>query len=160
MSGGPGEDGEALRQRLLHPAGQAAGRRQVLGDHLLQKTLGLRAVGRIEDGPNISRHRLFQLVVRHVALRILLQMELAALPGHAPEDGAPRGGQSFMGIGGNLFDPTQATLDQLLQKARQWTSCSPSATDSPSTRRWPVASTPVAISTAASCTCPSWRTFS
>ncbi len=56
--------------------------------------------------------------------------------------------------------PRSPRSTKLCRNVRQCTSCSDSATETPSTARLPAASTPLAINTAASRTWPFCRTFS
>jgi len=48
----------------------------------LQEPFGLRPVGRVKDGAHLGGHRLLGLLAGDELAGILLQMELAALPGH------------------------------------------------------------------------------
>ena len=70
----------------------------------------------VEDGPDRRRHLPFQLLPGHVGLRILLEMKLATLPRHAPEDRQPRCLQATMRITDQQLHATQPALDQVLQE--------------------------------------------
>ena len=87
-------------------------------------------------------------------------MELAALPFRAAEHGPAGGAQAGVVVGDHVFDPRRPQAWRLSRKARQWTSASERATETPRTRRRSSGPMPIADSTAASRTIPPWRIFS
>src|SRR6056297_3877293 len=98
MAGRQREHGKALRKRFFSPADELRRRLLVALEELAEQMLGLVLIRRLEDragiGGDSSAHRHF----RHVGSRILLQMELAALPGHAREHSLPGGLQALVAV--------------------------------------------------------------
>jgi len=77
-------------------------------------SLGL--VRGIKDDPDVGRHFGFEFLARYISLRILLEMELTALPGYAAKNGPPSSLQTSVGIADNQLDPTKTPFDQAVQK--------------------------------------------
>ena len=110
-----------------------------------------------EDAADVGGDFCAQLETRDVGLGVLLEVELAALPGDGGEDGAVGGGEAGMVIADEEQRPR---FWRLWRKSRQWTSASLRATLAPRIWRWPSRPMPRAMGTAQSITRPPWRTFS
>ena len=97
---GGGEDvnGETFREVLLYPSGEFWGGFGLRGNALLEPCLGGKKIRRVEDGADLFGHIMAHLEARDVGSSVLLQMELAALPGHRGKDGLAGGGHARMGI--------------------------------------------------------------
>lgn len=80
LAGGKGEDRQALGQVMLHPDGQFRGQPGVFLHRLFKKGFGIEQVGSVENGADVSGHLGFHVLLGHISLGILLEMELAALP--------------------------------------------------------------------------------
>jgi len=98
VSGRKREDGEALREVVLHPRGEFGGGRGVSGDEVFESGLSGREIWAVEDGSDVGSDLGAQIKTRDVSLRILLKVELAALPGNGRKDGGAGGGEAAMGV--------------------------------------------------------------
>ena len=93
-----GEDSEALGEIFLQPGGEFRGGGRVGGDDFLEPGLGGEAVGTVEHGADLVGDGGALIQPRDVGLGVLLEMELAALPGDAGEHGLPGGPKALVGI--------------------------------------------------------------
>ena len=73
----------------------------ILLDELGQSGLGVRAIRSIEDEVDAACDLSFEILSGNVSLSVLLEMELAALPGRGVEGGAKGRFDAFVGVGGN-----------------------------------------------------------
>jgi len=99
---GKAQDREALRESRFEPGGEfggAGGVGGVGGDEFVEAALGAGAIGAGKDAAQFGGDWGAHLEARHVGLGVLLEMELAALPGHGREDGAAGGGEAGMVVG-------------------------------------------------------------
>jgi len=80
MRCGQAEHGKTFRQVFLHPRGELGCGGRVAGNNLLEPLFGCGARRTGEDGANSFGHLDALIQLGHVSLRVLLQMELAALP--------------------------------------------------------------------------------
>ena len=98
MGGREGEDGQALGQVVLHPEGEfGCGWR--VGQHEILESGGRGGeIGAEEDGANVGGDFGALIKAGNISLGILLEVELAALPGNGGKDGGPGGGEAGMGI--------------------------------------------------------------
>ncbi len=110
------EDRETLGQVFLGPLGELGRFGSPSIERLTQEALGLRLVGGVEDRADAQRHGFALIKARHVGLRVLLQMELAALPGHAGQGGPSGGLEAGMIVGDDQLDPLQAAPDQAVEE--------------------------------------------
>jgi len=147
------EDRKSLGQVLLGPQGEFGGLGLPSLERLAQESFGLGLVRRVEDGADAQGDGLALIQAGDVSLGILLQVELAVLPGHAGQ-GRPAGGlEAGMVVGDDQADALQAAPDQAVEEGTPM-SASDRATETPSTRRLPSPVTPTATSTAQSTSCP------
>ena len=112
MGGREGVNGEALREVLLHPAGEFGGGFGIKGDALLEPCLGGGQIRRVEDGADAFGHFLTHVEARDVGRGVLLEMELAALPWDGGKDGLAGGGHAGMGIADDETGAVEASGDQ------------------------------------------------
>ena len=78
---GESEDGQPFRQAAFQPVGELESGFNVLVHRFAQERLGFMAVGRIEDGADVSRHFAFHLLFWHILAGVLLEMELVSICG-------------------------------------------------------------------------------
>ncbi len=97
---------------------------------------------------------------RHMRLSILLEMKLAALPGHGGEDGGAGGPQAGMVIADEEKHTMQATLLQRAQKGAPMNLRFAQNHTDAENGGLPSGPMPKAMSTAQSSRRPPWRTFS
>ncbi len=98
MVAGKGEDGEALGEIFLQPGGEFWGGVRVGGDEFLEAGLSGEAVGTVEHRADLVGDEGALIQTRDVGLGVLLEMELAALPGDAGEHGLPSRPEALVGI--------------------------------------------------------------
>ena len=105
-------DGEALRDVELHPGGEFGGVFGMEDDALFEPRLRRCEVSRGEDGADAFSHLGTHLQTRDIGLGVLLEMELAALPGHRGKDGLACGGHAWMGVADDELGAAEAACDQ------------------------------------------------
>jgi len=88
-----GEDGEALGEVGLHPGGQLWRAGGITGHDFFEAEFCGWAIGAVEDTPNGLGDSGALIQAGHISLGVLLEMELAALPGHGGQDGGACGTQ-------------------------------------------------------------------
>ena len=110
------EDREALGQVLLGPLGELGSLRSPNLHSLAQQALGFCLVRSIEDGADAQRDRLALIEAGYVGLSILLEMELAALPGDAGKHGSAGSLETGMIIRDDELDAFQPTTDEAVEK--------------------------------------------
>ena len=93
-----GEGGKALREVFLHPRGEFWGGGGMGGDDFLEAGLSGEPIGAIENGADGVGDGGALVQARHMRLGILLEMELAALPGDARKDRLAGGPEAFVVI--------------------------------------------------------------
>ena len=59
------------------------------------------AVGELKNGADVGGDGFFQVLARDVSLGILLEVELASVPGDGGEDGGEGGFETLMGVAGD-----------------------------------------------------------
>ena len=91
-----GESGKALREVFLHPGGEFWGGGGVGGDDFFEAGLGGEPIRAIEHGADGVGDGGALVQARHIGLGVLLEMELAALPGDAREHGLAGGPETFV----------------------------------------------------------------
>ena len=110
------EDRKSLGQVLLGPQGEFGGLGLPSLERLAQESFGLGLVRRVEDGADAQGDGLALIQAGDVSLGILLQVELAVLPGHAGQ-GRPAGGlEAGMVVGDDQADALQAAPDQAVEE--------------------------------------------
>ncbi len=82
------------------------------GDDFLEPRLGAEAVRAIEHRANGLRYAGALIQARDISLGILLEMELAALPGHGGEHGGACGAQPGMVVADQQQHSVQPALLQ------------------------------------------------
>jgi hypothetical protein len=75
------KNGQALRQVFFHPGGEFRSGDGVAGHHFFEAQIGRHAAGGVEDAADGFGHFGALVQFGHVGLGILLEVELAALPG-------------------------------------------------------------------------------
>ena len=110
------EHGEALREIVFHPAGELGGAFGVLSDDLLEPLFGRGTGGGFKDTADGAGHFGALIQARDVSLGVLLEVELAALPGDGAKDGLAGGGHAGMIVADDEGDAAQAALDQALEE--------------------------------------------
>ena len=93
-----GESGKALREVFLHPSGEFGSGGGVGGDDFFEAGLGGEPIRAIEHGADGVGDWGALVQARHIGLGVLLEMELAALPGDAREDRLAGGPETFVVI--------------------------------------------------------------
>ena len=116
MGGGEGEDGEALWKGRFQPGGEFGGGGGVSGDEFLEAALSTGAIRGVEDAADVCGELGAHFQARDIGLSVLLEMELAALPGDGREDGAARGGEAGMVVGDEELECAQAALLETLEE--------------------------------------------
>ena len=112
VGGREGEDGQVLRNVLLQPGCQFGGGFLVFGESLLQQLLSGGAIGSVEDAADVGGDLFSHADFGHVMDSILVQMELAALPGDAWEDSLTGGLQSGVIVAGNELHAVHAAFSE------------------------------------------------
>ncbi len=115
--GGKSKDRETFREVIGHPLRQTRSALLVFHNGSGKVGLGSGTVWCIEDGANVCSDFGLHLLAGHIALRILLEMELAALPGNATEDRDASCPFPSVIVAGNELHATQPALLQALQEA-------------------------------------------
>ena len=111
-----GKDGEPFRDIGCQPFRQTRSALLVFGNGSGKVGFGRGSVWRIEDHANICSDFALQVLAWHIGLCILLEMELASLPGNATKDRKPCCMQSYMVIAGNELHTSQTALLQAFEK--------------------------------------------
>ena len=111
-----GKASEALGQVFFHPSRELGCRLGVGGDDFFEPGLGAEAVGTVEDRANGLGDGGALIQAWDVRLSILLEVELAALPQDAGEDGLPGGGQALVLVTNDELGRMQAALLQVGQE--------------------------------------------
>jgi len=116
VGGGQRKDGEALREIFFQPSSEFGGRLGVLGDEFLEPQFGGSAGGGVEDTADGGGGFGALVEPRHIRLGILLEMELAALPGHGAKDGLAGGGHAGVIVADDELEARQPALDEALKE--------------------------------------------
>lgn len=116
MRFGKTKDREAFGQIAFQPRRKFRGGLEVFLDRATQITCRRHAIGCVENGSDVRRDLSTHFLMRHIGLRILLQMKLAALPGNAAEHCLACGFESGMVVADDQLHAAQAACDQTLQK--------------------------------------------
>ena len=116
MGGGKGENREALGQVLFHPCGQLGSGFGLGGHHFFEPGLGAEAIRTVKDRADRLGHGSALIPARHISLGVLLEVKLAALPGHTRKDRLARRGQSLVLIADEELRGVQAALLQAGQE--------------------------------------------
>jgi len=104
------ESGEAFGDVLLGPGGEF-GRALLVGFHKLGELgFGVGAVFGVEDAADLVGDFLLEILGGDVGLGVLLEVELATLPGAGVEGGAQGGPEPDVGVGGDAVGNAKATL--------------------------------------------------
>ena len=111
-----GEDGEAQGQVFFHPRGQFGRALGIVGDDFLEPQLGGGAGGTVEDAADGACHPGALIQPWDVGLGVLLEMELAALPGHGGKDRRAGGFESGVIVAGDVGDAAQAAPQEALEE--------------------------------------------
>ena len=109
MGSGEAEHGKPLGDCLLGPFDQLRCRLLVSIHKLPKLMLSFVAIRGVEDRAEVRGHRRTHRHLRHILAGILLQVELAALPGNAREHRFA-GRQTLMGVADDQLDTTQAAV--------------------------------------------------
>lgn len=88
VGGRESEDGEALRDIFFHPCSELWSGFGIGGDEVFETILSGLKVRAIEDGADVGSDFGAHVKAGNVGLGVLLEMELAALPGDGRIDGA------------------------------------------------------------------------
>jgi len=116
VGGGQREHREALRQVFFQPRDQPGGAPGIERDDLLEPLFGGEAGGAFEDAADRAGNLGTLIQARDVSLRVLLEVELAALPRDGPKDGLTCRGQAGVIVADNEGDAAQAALDEALEE--------------------------------------------
>jgi len=131
-----------------------------VGDDLLEPLFGGESTGTLEDAADGAGDLGALLQARDVSLGVLLEVELAPLPGDGAKDGLARGGHAGMIVADDGGDAAQAALEEALEEGSPMhfglTEGDTHAEDDPLA----CGVMPRAMRTAQSRSWPSWRTFS
>lgn len=98
MGDGEGEDGEALGQVVLHPEGELGSGGRVGGHEIFESRGSGGEIGAKEDGTDVGGDFGAQIETGDISLSVLLEMELAALPGDGREDGGASRAETGVGV--------------------------------------------------------------
>ena len=96
-----GEDGEGFGEIFIHPGGEFGSGLGVFEDGGGEQISGCLEGEGVKDGADVGGDGIFHFLVGDVGLGVLLEVELAAIPGDGWEDGAEGGFESFVGVAGN-----------------------------------------------------------
>lgn len=108
---------KAFGQIVLGPL-RELGRIRLPGiKRLTQEPLGLGLVGSVEDRADTQGYRFLLIKTGDIRPGVLLQMELAALPGYAGQGGPTGGLEAGMIVGYDQFYATQAAPDQAIEES-------------------------------------------
>ena len=116
MGGGEGENGEAFWEVMLHPCCEFWGGFGVVCDDFGEAAFGGWAVLGEEDAADVGGDFCAHVETRDVGLGVLLEVELAALPGDGWEDGAACGGEAGVVIGDDDLEALEAACLQALEE--------------------------------------------
>jgi hypothetical protein len=116
MRGRQCKHGEALREVFFHPAGEFGGAFGVVRDDLLEPLCRRVRGGAFKDRADGAGDFGALIRARDVSLGVLLEVELAALPGDGAKDGLARGGHAGVIVADDEGDAAQAALDQALEE--------------------------------------------
>ena len=116
VGGGQGEHGEPLRQIFLQPRDEFGGALGVEGDDFLESLFGGGTTGAFKDAVDGAGDFGALLQAWDVSLGVLLEVELAALPGDGPEDGFARGGHAGVIVADDVSDAAESALDEALEE--------------------------------------------
>ena len=86
-----GKNSEALRDIFLHPSGEFWGRFGIGIYESFEACLSRGEIVGVEDGTDVGGHAGAHVQTRDVGLSVLLEMELAALPGDGRENSSTGG---------------------------------------------------------------------
>ncbi len=89
---------------------------RVAGDDFLEPQFRRRSAGAVEDAADGPGDFGTLVQAWHMRLGVLLEVELAALPGHGTKDGLACGGHAAVVVADDELDAAQATLHQALEK--------------------------------------------
>ena len=110
------EHRQSLRNGSLHPIRQLRSDIGILDHDLLQISFCLIPIRGIEDRPDIRRYLSPHPFSGHILAGILLQMELAALPGNPGEECLAGLAQPVVVIADDQADTLQTTIEQSFQE--------------------------------------------
>jgi hypothetical protein len=116
-----GKDGEAFGNVFLEPCGQLGRSVAVAVDQIGQGGFSLGEIVRCPDRFQRSADALADFCVGSVMDGVPGQVELAALPCGAAQNGAAGSAQAAVVVGDDEFDPAQAARDQAFEERRQLT---------------------------------------
>ena len=111
-----GEDGEAQRQVFLQPGGEFGRALGVVRDDLLEPQFGGGAAGTVKDIADGTGDLGALIQTRDMGLGVLLEMELATLPGHGGKDRRARGLETGVIVAGDVAHAAQAALEEALEE--------------------------------------------
>jgi hypothetical protein len=110
------EHGEAVREIFFHPGREFGRAFGVMSDDFLEALLGRVAAGTFKDTADGAGDFGALLQPRDVSLGVLLEVELAALPGDGAEDGFAGGSHAGVIVADDERDAAQAALDEALEE--------------------------------------------
>ena len=116
VSNGQVKDRQALRQIFLQPGRKFRGAFGVMGDDFLEAGFGGGSAGTVKHTADGAGDFFPLLEPGHIGLGVLLQMELAALPGDGPKDGLARGGHAGMVVADDELAAAEAALNQAVEE--------------------------------------------
>ena len=116
VGGGEHEHREPLRQIFLHPGREFGSGFGVVGDDLLEPLFCGEATGAFEYAADGAGDLGALIQARDVSLGVLLEVELAALPGDGSKDGLARSGHAGVIVADDERDPAQAALDEAVEE--------------------------------------------
>jgi len=108
---------EALEDILLHPGGEFW-RGGGIGCHNgFESQAGGGTIRGVEDAPNVGRDLSAQIQAWNIGLGVLLEVELAALPGDSGKDRGARGAQTGMIVANDVGDALEVALLQIEEES-------------------------------------------
>ena len=107
---GEAESGESFRDVLLGPGGEFGRALLVSFDEFGELGFGMGPVFGVEDTADFSGDLLLEILGGDMSLGVLLEVELAALPGAGVEGGAQCGAEADVGVGGDAVGDADAAL--------------------------------------------------
>lgn len=110
------KDRQALREVVLHPQGQLGDALGVELDDFFKPALGRGAIRAVEDRADGLSDLGALVEPGNVSLGVLLEMELAALPGDGGKDGGAGGAQAGMVVADDEADAREAALQEALKE--------------------------------------------
>ena len=105
-----------MGEAFLHPGGKLWSEGGVGGDDLPEPGLGVGAIRGEEDAADVGGDFDAQIEAGDAGLGVLLEMELAALPGDGGEDGATGGGEAGMVVADEELEAAEAALLEALEE--------------------------------------------